>query len=868
MRAALRLALRELRNHPRFAAFFVANLALGFAGFVTLDAFERSVSRTLESRSQAYLGADVAVTSRRVLTPGEIERLDALAGPDARRARTVVLYSMAGAGDAARLVELHAIDDAFPLYGQIALEGGQGTGAADDPAARPTEARRALREAHGAWIDPALEAQIGVGPGDVLRIGRARFRVQGLVDRDGGRATSGFSIAPRVYVDLAHLDATGLVATGSRIEYRRLYRLPPRADATEVARSMRLALDDPRTGARSHDEATRDLARAYGRVTRYLELVALVAIFLAGLGAAHLFRAHLGRRVSDLAILVSLGATRGLAQGVFALQLALLGLAAAALAAGLGALLLPALASLAADLVPPGFAPRVGVATAATVAALATAGSAAACLPLLVRLRGLRAAELFAEQARPALVAGPREAWWWTPAALGFWGLACWRAGSLLVGSAFSGIFGAAAIGLAGLGLGALRGLGALPPRRGLATRLALRALVRGRGRTLSAFVSLGLCALLVGLVLELQGLLARDLAEPPDAPRPSLFLFDIQPEQRDALAAHVVARGTHLQRVSPLVRARLDRVDGAPVDASPHGEPPPSRSRLARDEADEARRLRSRRYNLTWRAGLTDSEVLRAGRPFSGRWDPESGSPVELSLEVDFAKRLGVGLGDRLGFDVQGVPVEGRVVSLREVRWQSFQPNFFVVVQPGVLEDAPAVYLASVPALPPEAREALQASIQAAFPNVSSIDVTRAVARLSALLGQLHWALSGAAWLSLGVGWLGVVALARDAARSRRWEINLLKVLGAEPRDVRRALALEFALLGGVSAVAGAALGALGAAVLARWVLDQPGAPPLAPLAGVAVAIPLVCAASACLAARDVLGERPLALLQARAAS
>jgi len=862
---ALRLALREIRNHPRFAAFFVANLALGFAGFVALDAFERSISRTLEGRSQAFLGADVAVTSRRPLSEAEIRRLDDIAGSDARRARSVQLFSMAGAGPAARLVELRAIDAAYPLYGAIALEDGTGTGA---PAAGPTPARRALRESRGAWIDPALEAQLGVRPGDRLRVGRTDFRVLGFVDRDGGRATSGFSIAPRVYVDLAHLDATGLVATGSRVEYARLYRLPPDAEPTAVARSMRLALDDPRTRARSHEEETRDLARAYERVTRYLGLVALVAIFLAGLGAAHLFRAQLGRRVSDLAILLSLGATRGLAQAVFGVQLALLGVAAAGLASALGALLLPALASVAGDLTPPGFTPRVGPATVATVAGLATLGSAAACLPLVVRLRGLRPAELFAEEARPALVAGPREAWWWTPAALGFWGLACWRADSLAVGSAFAGIFGAATLVLAALGVAALRGLEALPRRRGLAPRLAVRALVRGRGRTLAAFVSLALCALLVGLVLELRAVLARDLATSPDAPRPSLFLFDIQPDQRDALAAHVAARGTRLQRVSPLVRARLDHVDGVEVGAAPEGGAPPSRSRLARDEAGEARRLRSRRYNLTWRAGLNGSEILRAGRPFSGRWDPDSGAPAELSLEIDFAERLGVGLGDRLGFDVQGVPVEGRVVSLREVRWQSFQPNFFVVFQPGVLEAAPAVYLASVPALPPQARESLQASIQVAFPNVSSIDVTQAVRRLEGLVGQLQWALSGAAWLSLGVGWLLVVALARDAARARRWETNLLKVLGAEPRDIRRALDLEFAALGTLAALCGAGLGAMGAAVLARVVLEQPAAAPAPSLALLVLGIPLSCAATARGACRSVLRERPLALLQAGAAS
>jgi putative ABC transport system permease protein len=604
-----RLAWREIRNHARFSLFFASNLALGFAGFVALDAFEASVTRALVERSRAYLGADVVVSSSRPVTPTETQTLDRTAGPDAQIAHAVVLFSMAGTGEHARLVELRAIDAAYPLYGSIELE-------QTSAAPHAGDARAALRDGPGAWIDPPLLAQLGVALGDVLQIGRVSFHLQGLVARDGGRATSGFALAPRIYVDLAQLDATGLVATGSRVEYQRLYRLAGAARPDDVARAMRVAVDDPRVTARSHDEATRDLARSYAAVSRYLGLVALVAVFLAGLGAAHLFRAHLARRVSDLAILVSLGATRTRAQAIFALQLAMLGLCAAVGAVALGLLLLPALTAVAGDAVPPGFAPRIGVRTAATVALLAVFGSAAACLPLVVRLRRLRPAQLFAEQATPSLASAPRDAVWWVPAGIGFWAIACWRVDSFAIGSVFTGLFGAAALLLGGFALALTAVFAAAPRAASLPVRLALRELSRSRLRTVSGFVSLGLCALLVSLVPQLRSVLDRDLETPRGAALPSLFLFDIQPEQRDALSEYVVARGTSLQRLSPLVRARLDRIDGKPATAMEEG------------DAEDARRLRSRRYNLTWRRELNDSERMLAGRPFSGSWDPRSGRP------------------------------------------------------------------------------------------------------------------------------------------------------------------------------------------------------------------------------------------------
>jgi putative ABC transport system permease protein len=847
MPVVLRLALREIRNHPRFSAFFALNLALGFVGFVVLDGFESSVSRELRARSKAYLTADLAVSSDRALTAAEADRLDALAGSGAQVSRAVELFSMAGAGERARLVMLHAVDPVFPLYGDVVLEGSGAAG---------VEAKRALREGPGAWIDPPLLAQLGVAPGADVRIGAARFRVQGVVARDGGRVASGFSIAPRIYIARENLEATGLVATGSRVRYRRFYRLPERADVEAAGRALSAAIDDPRVRVRTHVQATRDLARTYEAVGEHLGLVSLVAVFLAGLGAAHLFHAFLTRRVKDVAILVSLGATRARAQLVFLTQLLLLALAGAVLACTLAALLLPLATRLLGGFLPEGFEAGVGWQAAAAVALLALAGSTAACLPLLARLRTLRPAELFAEHARPALGRGPRDALLLLPALALFWAMAVWRAGDLVFGCWFAGIFVGSLLLLLLGALAALRALGRIPARRSIAPRLALRELARGRASTVSAFVAISLCAHLLSLPPQVRGLLERDLVAPEASQLPSLFLFDIQPAQVEPLERFVRERGTELQRVSPLVRARLDSINGAPAS---------ERAADGESGADDARarELRSRRYNLTYSGVLNDSERLRAGRPFAGRFGPGARGPAELSLEIDFARRLGVDLGDTLAFDVQGVPVEGRVVALREVRWNSFQPNFFVTFQPGVLEDAPAVFLASVPSLPSREREALQASIAGTFPNVSAIDVTRTVERILDIARQLRWALGSTALLSLLVGLVLVYAIARDQARARRWETNLLKVLGADFLRIRRALDLEFGVLGLVAAVAGSGVSLIALAILARFVFRVPFGVAWVPLVLTLVAVPVVCVVTARLAARRVLRERPLVLLQ-----
>lgn len=850
---SVRLAIRELAGERRFTLFFIANLAIGLAGFVALDAFSRSVDAELTARSRTFLGADLTISAPRPLERPELLLISKHVGEQAELAVSIELFSMAGGGGRARLAEVRAIGPGFPLYGESVLE---------TRGARGPETYRELVAEQGAFIDPALASSLRIGVGDEITIGGSPFRVLDTIARESGRAAGGFSIAPRVYIALEHLEATGLAGFGSRVNHRRLYRFAgadPVSDAELEAIGQRLdnSLVDPRVDVQTHLQATRRLARVYGAVTDYLGLVALIAVFLAALGAAYLFRAYLVRRLKDWAILLSLGVTRTRAQGIFVLQLVLLGLAAGLVSCALGALALPALGKAAAAFVPVTQQPSLGWATVAAVLVIALGGSSLACLPLIVRVRGLRPAELFREHARPQLERGASDLLWLIPALIFFFALAIWRADSVRVGLAFSGIFVAslvvvALMGRLGLRLLATRAGGV----RALVPRFALRQLARHPASALPAFVAISLCALLVAVPLQMRGLLEAELDPPEGGALPSLFLFDIQPEQLELLRGEVEELGAPLDEVSPMVRARLDAINGvATADTI--------RAAAAGGDDDRAR-LGGRRYNLTYRAGFSSSEELVEGREFRNPSVMASDEePAELSLEAGFADRLGVGLGDVLRFDVQGVPVSGRVVNTKRVRWNSLQPNFFVSFQSGVLEEAPKIFLASIPRLDQASRERVAAALVESFPNVSVIDVTAGVKRLIGLLGQLDWALFSTASLALLVGMLLIFAIARDQARARRWETNLLKILGAGFPQIRRAGDIEFGLLGGAAALLGVLSAAGASAILALGVFDLAWRLSWLPLAGVLVVIPLVCVSTARIAMRKVLRERPIVLLR-----
>ncbi|MGE4606527.1 MAG: FtsX-like permease family protein [Myxococcota bacterium] len=858
IRLSVKLAVRELQNDPRFALFFAINLALGLSGFVVLDALESSVAYELQGRSKTFLGADISVSSSRPLTGDERRAFDAAAGAEST-SDWVELFSMASGtgagmrtragpktavgsvnGARARLVEIRAIDSSFPLYGQIVLDG-VGPAGSDE---------RSRLGAGGTWVDRLLLAQLGVEVGDVLKIGSAMFEIQHRVGRDTGRMGGDLGIAPRIYISLDRLEATGLIVTGGLASYRHLIRLADDQDSEAIALRMRQLVSDPTIRVRSHQSAARELARGFATVNDYLGLISLIAVFLAALGASHLFREFLSRRVRDVAILLCLGATRMRAQGVFVAQVWLLALAAALFATFIAAIVLPLAGDAAAALSSAAISPRVGARSLALALALALAGSTAACLPLLLRIRSLRPAELFVEHARPSLETG-RDLLLLAPALMLFWAAAIWRVDDLRVGSLFTGLFALALAVFALLGRALLQGLDALPRPGRIGARLALRHLSRARASALGGFVSIALCAFLVSLAPQLQGAIQQDL-DPPDGGRlPSLFLFDIQPEQLDDLTLHVADRGLELRKPSPLVRARLETVKGQPA----------------------GRRSRGRTYNLTYPlavAGERDpdgSERLIAGTPFgaSTRAAGESeAEPAQVSLEHSFAARLGIGIGDTLSFDVQGVPIFGRITSLREVHWNSFQPNFFIAFARGVLEQAPQTMLASLPPLVEADRERLQASIVERFPNISVIDVTAAVRQMLGLLGRLQWALQSTASVSLIVGMVLIYAVARDQARARRAETNLLKVLGADFRTVRSAVDIEFGLLGALATALGIAASVAASAVLANFALEANWTINWLPLLLVGTAAPILCVLTARLATRKVLRESPLALLQA----
>jgi putative ABC transport system permease protein len=286
-----------------------------------------------------------------------------------------------------------------------------------------------------------------------------------------------------------------------------------------------------------------------------------------------------------------------------------------------------------------------------------------------------------------------------------------------------------------------------------------------------------------------LQDLILNEIRIPKGRVIPQLFLFDIQEEQLDSLQSLIRSRGQDLAQPSAMVRARLEKVNGKPFKRD---EETTAKGRSATLEDRNRRQFRNRGFNLSYRDTLSDAESLVSGRLWSGPVKP--GEIPEISMEKDFAKRLELKLGDTLLFDVQGVEVEGKVTSLRQVRWASFQPNFFVLFQPGALEDAPKTFLGTLKRMPEDQAEDIQNRVSEAFPNVTILNLKDVIGRTVETLGKLTWLvrfLSGFALLiGLAILWLVVDALVSENQRT----ILLLRALGEPRRKLARLFLVHYA--------------------------------------------------------------------------
>ncbi|SDL92361.1 putative ABC transport system permease protein [Modicisalibacter muralis] len=795
------LSLKGLRRDLRASdvrALFVA-LALAVAASTMIGFFLDRLDRALTRQAGQLLGGDIKLEQSQ---PFDAELRRELEDAGLVLGDQVDMVSMVSRDQAFQPASLKVVDDAYPLYGEVHVElGKQG-------------AERISQVAHGpapgeAWIAPRLAQLLDVEIGDTLQVGQATLSVGGLIVREPDQGAGFASFNPRLMMHIDDLDATGLIRPGSRVEFELLAKGPPEAVASVDDLLGRLERNGVEVSDVREDRPT--LGSALERAEKYLSLAGLAAVLLAGVAVAMATRRYVDRHLDTAALLRCFGATQRQLTRLFALQLLWLALSASIIGALLGlagqaGLLALLTRFLPLELPPPGVLPLLlGIFTALAVL-VGFAG------PTLLRLKRVSALKVLRRELDPL----PASAWLVVGVASLVFGALLWLYSGdlwLSLGLLLGGLVALVvlwALGWALLG-GVLRLAGRWSAGQGggsQALRLGARQLARRRQASLGQLLAFAVTFAAMAIITLVRGDLLTTWQAQLPADTPNYFAINIQPGEREGFIDIVDDAADSRTALYPIVRGRVTAINGQPP------------RQVVPEESRSDNALR-RELNLTWSETVPEGNRVVAGQWFDadvGRpVNASEGQPVPISIEDGLAERFGVGLGDTLSFTIGSAEITGEITSLRDLDWDSFRPNFYIVFPPSVLERFGHSYITAFH-LDDGNRDMLRELI-ATYPSVSLLNVEAILGRVRELLSQVTRAVEFVLAFVLLAG-VSVLYAALTASHSMRThESGLLRVFGAGDRLISRVQGVEFALLGFTSGLMGALLAELAAAgVYVGW--------------------------------------------------
>jgi len=742
-----RLAWQQSRRSllsPEWRALLAA-LLIAISLTTMLTTFGDRLQQSIGLRSAELMGSDLTLSSGRPLpetplTGTEIESTDVWQFP-----------SMAEAGENMLLVSLRAINAPYPLRGELVTS----------PAATTV-----IPEPGKAWAEAQVLERLELKVGDQIQIGYSTLTIDRQLDSSPDRGTGFRSFSPGVIMRADELEATGVIAPGSRVQYRRLFKGPSEQITTlenqlrsQLAENQRLYVaggEQPVSG------------RALNNASRFLQLSMLFALLLGALTITLSLRRYTAAQHTRAALLLNMGLTGKQLLQIYAQQLLFAWLLCGAIGFIIGIGLQNLLTAMLSDLLP---SPVPGTSFGALLAGplvglmlLLITG-----VPSFIRLSRVSVMQLIRASDLPASRTSNLLQW--------AGGLIMVLMLSLAMDNITEALTMLAALAVvawvAGWGAQWLlhRIVGLISHKLRLGALLRLRLRQQRHWHRLQMSVMTLLLTLLATLGLTRGDLLQSWQTQLPEN-TPNQFLINIQPWQVEPVAQYLQSHQLE-SPLYPMIRGRISVVKGIEVEQYPH----------------QHNALR-RELNLTW-----SSELPQDNKLVSGEWWQAEQQGPQISIEQSLAEGLNVQLGDRLEFNIGGVPVGATIASIRSLKWDNFKPNFYVIFSPDSLTNLPATYITSY-YLSPEQRH-ISTTLLKQQPTLTLIDIEQWLQQAQSVIDKLIDSSTLIFVLTLLAGLLLLAATLMQEIERRRYQNALLQTLGATPQQSRQLDLLEFTLLG-----------------------------------------------------------------------
>jgi putative ABC transport system permease protein len=785
----LRLALRELRGGIRGFYVFIACIAIGVMAIAAVGSIAQGLAEGLAREGRVIVGGDIAFSL--IHREAKVEERAYLQSRGDVSAVATLRAMARNADGRSTLVEIKAVDAAYPLYGAVVSEPRE-------------ELARLLAPRDGVFgivADPALFTRFDLKPGMRLSIGGASLEVRAALKAEPDKLAAGLALGPRVLMSEDALRTTGLIQPGSLVRWHYRVRLPEQATADRAVKAMVKEAGErfPEAGweVRTRTNASPQLERNVEHFTEYLTLVGLTALLVGGIGVANSAKHYLDRKRDVIATMKALGATGGSVFLMHFVEVLLLALVGIAIGLSAGAALPFVLAAGFGALIPLPFVPALYPVELMLALAYGLLTAAAFALWPLGRAHDIPVSALFRDHVTPGRRYPRARYIVATIAAVIFLAV-------LAVVAAYDrriAIIFVVAAGFVLLLLRLVAGLlmlaaHKLPHARSTVLRIAIANIHRPAALTPTVVLSLGLGLALLVTVLQIDGNLRHQLTAALPEKAPSFYFLDIQAADADRFDAFVRERaaGARLERV-PMLRGRIVSANGVKTEDM---KPRPDTSWVLQSDR-----------------GITFNDEIPVGsRVVAGEWwrrDYEG--PPLVSFEKKIAEGLGLKLGDEIVVNVLGRNVGARIANLRTVDWQSLGINFIMVFSPNTFRGAPNTDIATVtyPGGGNGGQEqALLKAMPDAFPTITTVRVKDALDALGGLVANLVLAVRGASSVTVIAAILVLGGALAAGHRHRVYDAVVLRTLGATRVQLIAAYALEYLMLGLATAAFGVAIGSL----------------------------------------------------------
>jgi putative ABC transport system permease protein len=830
-----KMAWRDGKASTTRLLLFMASIILGIAAVVSIQSFSENLKENIGQQSKALMGADFIIDSSQLPNERVQGIIDSLGGADASEVNFVSMAAFPK-NDGAKLVRVRGLEGGFPFYGTLETE--------------PVSAAAEYQERGGALVDATMMLQYELEAGDSIKIGNLTLPIIGALKSVPGSSAISTSVAPPVLIPFRFIEKTELLQIGSRKEYQYFFVAPETMDLDALNENLDPILDAENADLDTHKVTSQRLGRSYSNVSKFLNLVAFIALLLGCIGIASSVHIYIKEKLSAVALLKCMGATRKQTFLIYLIQIAGMGLVGGLIGTALGVGLQQSFPLIIQEFLP--FSVDISFSIQPIIMGLLLGVFMSVLFALLPLLNTWYVSPLEVLRIQEVNLIKSRRARVLTFGSIllfiylfSFWLL---ENGTYALGFVITVVVTFSILaGAATLFMKLIKKF--FPKSWGFTARHSLLNLFRPNNQTMVLILAIGLGTFLISTLYFTKDMLQSKTSIESNTKDPNIILMDVQTTQKETVANNITSKGLPVIDNLSIVTMRMHSIKGV------------LSNNIRKDSTSVVRKwVLNNEFRATYRDSLIASEELS-----EGNWIPElkPGEPVKISISDNLAKATGVSLGDEIVFNIQGVLLKTTIGSIRNVDWGRAQMNFQLVFPKGILEKAPQFHVLTTYAPDEIASAELQRDLVKKFPNVSIIDLRQILNILEGILDKISWVINFMAFFSILTGIIVLIGSVRTSKYQRIKESVLLRTLGARSKQILQITALEYFYLGILGSGIGILLSLISSQLLASFVFEVSFVPSLIPflvfLPGITTLVLFIGLANS----KSVLSSPPLEVLR-----